>query len=540
MPDTDPISTQTSFPEAETAESGIAQAASIVAFGNVASRVLGLLREMISASLFGATGLVSAFGVANTIPKQIFDLLIGGMLHSALVPVFSEYAALKRREDLWRVFSIVLSMTAISLLAITLLLEMLSSHLVRLIAGGFETREQAATLAMTRLMLPAVIFLSLAGVVTAFLYGRQRFFFPALGVAIYNAGIILSALLLSHRLDIYSLALGVLIAAILQLGVQLPGLRGVRIQFAIDFRHPALRRILTLYAPVVLGLVISLAQVAIDRRLASGTGPSSIAWMDKATTLVQSAHGFVAVAISTAVLPMLAQASARQDWQNYRDTLGQGLRLSFLLIVPLAVGLFLLAEPLIGLLFERGAFKAEDTFWTAWALRLYLLGLVFATIDWPLNYAFYARQDTLMPALVGVFSVGIYLMVSLLLLRPLRMLGLVLADSCKHFGHAAVMLVLAYFRLDAIRGQRLLATLAKIALASAVMGIIVWGLSWIVMGMIQHDGFGRRLLVIVLSGGVGGIVYAAAVGRMHVDEAWLLLATVKGWVKRLSGCSGWF
>jgi len=518
------------LPTEETA-GGIAQAAGLVAAGNMSSRVLGLLREAISASLFGATGLVSAFGAANIIPRQLYDLLIGGMMNSALVPVFAEYAAVKRREELWHLFSILVTLTTLALLGAVLLLEALARPLTWLIAGGFAPEIQDATLSLVRIMLPSVLFLNLAGLATALLYAQRRFLYPALSVAIYNAGIIAAMLLLPARLGIYRLGWGVVGGALLQLIVQWPGLRDVRLRPTLDLRHPALRRILALYSPIVLGLVVSLVQVTIDRRLASGTGPSSIAWMDKATMLVQSAHGLVAVAISTAVLPSLARASAQQQWDGYRHTLGTSLRLSLILIIPLTVALWLLATPLIQLLFQRGAFTPLDTLWTGRALRLYLLGLIFATIDWPLNYGFYARQDTLTPALVGVFSVGVYLAIALVLRRPLGMLGLVLADSGKHLGHALVMLALTHRRVDGLRGQALLRTALKALLAAAIMALVIVA-ALAATGGIAGAGWIGLLVRVALAGGAGAATYAGLALALRLDEAQLLWATVRARFRR--------
>ncbi|NIV31344.1 MAG: oligosaccharide flippase family protein, partial [Anaerolineae bacterium] len=218
---------------------------------------------------------------------------------------------------------------------------------------------------------------------------------------------------------------------------------------------PALRRILVLYLPIALGLIVSNMQVAIDQRLASSTGESSVAWMDRATTLIQLPHGLVAVAISLAVLPTLSRQSAADDQDGFRRTLGLGLRLVLVLIIPATLGLLVMAEPITSLIFEHGRFTANDTYWTAWALRCYLAGLVFAAIDWPLNYAFYARQNTLTPALVGILSVGVYLVLALVLIKPLGMLGLVLADSAKHFSHAITMLILTWRRIGNLSDQRL-------------------------------------------------------------------------------------
>lgn len=508
--------------QAEPPSTGIAGAASVIALGNLTSRVLGLVRESLSASLFGASGLVSAFGIANIIPRQLYDLLIGGMLNSALIPIFAEYAALGRRRELWRVFSLFITLTALALAAVVLLLELLAPQLTWLIAGGFDDAQLAATQRLIRLMLPSMWLLSLSGVVTAALYAQKRYLFPALATAIYNGGIIAAMWLLAPTLGIYSMGVGVVLAGAAQLLIQLPALRGANIRPNLDWRHPALQRVLALYAPVVLGLVITMIQVTIDRRLASGTGASSIAWMDKATTLIQAAHGLVAVAISTAVLPLLSACSAQGNWHGFRHTLGQALRLALLLIVPLAVGMFWLAEPMIQLVFEHGQFGPLDTAATAQALRIYLLGLIFATIDWPLNYGFYARQDTLTPALVGVGSVGVYLIAAFALLPRWGMLGLVLADSCKHVAHALTMLVLTQRRIQGISGQGLLMAVGKIAAASALMlGVVALAGRWNPLSDTAGEAW-----AILWPTACGGGIYLVAVYLLRLDEVRLLVGAL--------------
>jgi putative peptidoglycan lipid II flippase len=240
--------------------------------------------------------------------------------------------------------------------------------------------------------------------------------------------------------------------------------------------------------------------------------------MDRATTLVQLPHGMVAVAISLAVLPTLSRLSAAGDGEGFRRTLGLGLRLVLALIVPAALGLLVLAEPIVALLFEHGKFTAYDTYWTAWALRCYLLGLVFASIDWPLNYAFYAQQDTLTPALVGILSVGVYLAVALALIRPLGMLGLVLADSAKHFSHAVTMLILTQWRIGSLADLRLGQTTIKALLAGSVMT----GLTALTMvgltRFVSVGGLVGSLLAVVVPGTIGVLAYLASASLLRIEE----------------------
>jgi putative peptidoglycan lipid II flippase len=284
---------------------------------------------------------------------------------------------------------------------------------------------------------------------------------------------------------------------------------------------------LVLYLPIALGLVVSNIQVAIDQRLASGTGESSVAWMDRATTLVQLPHGMVAVAISLAVLPTLSRLSASGDREAFRLTLGTGLRLVLVLILPATLGLLALAQPIVSLLFEHGQFTARDTFWTAWALRYYLAGLVFAAIDWPLNYAFYARQNTLVPALVGILSVGIYLIVALTLIRPLGMLGLVLADSAKHFGHALAMLALTHRRIGTLADLRLGQTVGKGLLAAGMMfGLITVMLSGL-QRILNTGGLVGRLIAVGVPGGFGALLFLGLASLLKVEEVALLRDLVR-------------
>jgi putative peptidoglycan lipid II flippase len=515
-----------------TAQRGIAQAAGIIAAGNIASRILGLVREQIIAYFFGASGLVSAFGVAAIVPKMIYEMLIGGMLSAALVPVFSQVEELEGRPALWALFSRIASLAAVVLATIVLLLEVFAPQVAWLLGGGFEPEIQAALATMLRIIAPAMLFFGISGVVTGLLYTLKRFTYPAFGAAAFNLGIIITAPLLAGRLDAFSLAIGVVLGSVLQLLIQAPDLKDVRLRFRIELSDPALRRILRLYLPIALGLLISNIQVAIDRRLASATGASSIAWMDRATTLVQMPHGLVAVAISLAVLPTLSRLSAVGDWEHFRRTLGVGLRLVLVLVVPATLGLLVLAQPIIALLFQHGKFTPDDTYWTAWALRLYLTGLIFAAVDWPLNYAFYARQNTVTPALVGVLSVGVYLAVALALVGPLGFLGLVLADSAKHFCHATVMLILTWRQLGGMSDQQLGQTTLKALLAS---GAMVGAMALTLLGATQllgTSGLVAGLLTVGIAAGMGFLVYAILITALRVEEASLLRELV--W-RRLRG-----
>ena len=511
---------------------GLARSAGIIALGNVGSRALGLIREMVIAHFFGAEGPVSAFRLASRIPTMTYDLLVGGMLSAALVPVFSEYLAKERRDELWRAASVVFSLVAVALGGIIVLLELTAPTVARLQGEGLGDDLLGVMTRLVRLMGPAILFFGLSGVTTGLLYSLKRFTLPAFAAATYNLGIIVAAPLLAGRLDIYSLGVGAVLGALLQLLIQLPGLRGGSLRFSFDLSHPALRQILRLYLPVALGVAISNAQVAIDGRLASYAGESVAAWMDYATRLIQFPHGLVAVAISLAALPSLARSSAAYDAAGFRRTFGLGLRMVVVLIVPAAVGLWVLSEPVIALVFEHGDFTSLDTIWVSLALRGYLIGLIFAAVDWPLNYAFYARQDTLTPALVGVISVGVYLAVALSWVGPLGILGLVLADSAKHLSHVLVMLIFTWRRIGSLRGMGVGQALLKAGMASALMAVVALAVAGWIERALGSGGTMAWLAIVGGAGGAGLAVYLAAGWALRMEELAYLFQTVR---RRLAG-----
>ena len=459
--------------EAEEPRVSVARNAAILSAASVTSRVLGLAREIIIPHYFGATGMVSAYRLSEFVVRMLYDLLAGGVLSAALVPVLSDYWRPQKRAEFARAAGVVLTtISGLAALAV-LAIELFAPQIVFLIGGDLGQQYQDVAVQLMRVSAPAVWVFASAGALAGALFARERFTYVAIGDALYNLGVIVLVPLLHARIGIFSLALGILAGSLIQLGFRLPELRGMSLRPGIELRHPALVRIFHLYWPILLSIVVGMIQGGIDRRLASGTGDSSIAYMSTATTLYQFPHGLVAVAISMASLPSLSRWAAAHDWDAYRRTLGAGLRGVLVLVIPATVGLWVLAEPVVRLLAEHGAFTAGDTYWTYLALRYYLVGLVFASVDWPLNFAYYARGNSLTPALVGIVSVFAYLAAALLLLKPLSFLGLALADGVKQAAHALIMAYLIY-RWGGRLNQDVLKVAGQALVASAAMAVAVY------------------------------------------------------------------
>jgi putative peptidoglycan lipid II flippase len=253
--------------------------------------------------------------------------------------------------------------------------------------------------------------------------------------------------------------------------------------------------------------------------------------MQWATTLIQLPQGLVATAISAAVLPTLSRAASADDRQAYDDTLGLGLRLTTVLILPAAAAMAVLAVPIIQLLFENGKYTPADTVITANALRLYLIGLPFAAWDLLLIYAFYARQDTTTPAAVGIVSLVVYTVAALLLFPSFGLYALMLADAVKHITHAALSAVLLIRRRGRLGDQRLLSTLVKTLIATAGMALAAY-LALQLRGTDWDGSTFQELITVVFTLGVSGLAYAVLAYVLRIEEFRTVLGLVAGRFRR--------
>jgi len=515
-------------PEQPSGSGSIAAAAGITFLGNLASRVLGLVRQSTIAHAFGAQGALSAFIAVSAVPKMIYEMLIGGMLSAALVPVLSEYASEEDRAQLWRLASTLLGMAMVIMAGTVLILEILAPAIPPLLVSGFDADLRQTATTLTRVIVPVLLMFGASGIVTALLYSLKRFTYPAMGAAIYNAGMIISVLLLAPRIGVSALSVGVLLGGFLQLAVQIPGLRGMKLSPSLDWSHPALRRILRLYAPVALSLIISNLGIFIDRSLASRTAEQAITWMDDATSLFQYPLGLISMAISVAILPTLSRIDARVKREEFRGTVSLGLRLVLVLVIPAAIGLLVLGVPVIALIYEHGSFTTYDTAQTSRALRYYLVGLPFAAIDLPLVFAFYAQKDTVTPVIVGIAGVAIYLLVGPALAFTLGMgfVGLVIANAVQLTSHALIMLILFRRRFGGIQGRRILSSAIKAVVASIIMGTCSHFAFRAVATRLDASRTLHEIILVAIPGLIGIATYLISATLLGVEEISLIRKTI--------------
>jgi putative peptidoglycan lipid II flippase len=446
-----------------------------IGLATLASRVLGFVRDMVVALVFGAGPVTDAFFVAFRIPTILRRLLGEGALSTAVIPVFTEFDVRKTRPELLRMMRAVLGAALITLSVTTLLGMVAAPWVVRVIAPGFASDPGQADLAafLTRVMFPYLILVGLAALAMGALNARGRFFAAALGPAIANAGMIVSVLALASRTHppILSLAIGVLVGGLGQLLVQLPSLRacGLLVGPSSELRHPALARVARLLLPSVFGLAALQVMVFVNTLLASLLPAGSISFLYYADRVMEFPLGVFGIALASASLPAMARQAASGDTRGVATTMSFALRLSVYVSLPATVGLVVLSRPITRILFERGRFGPEDTAATAAALVAYALGLVGFAGARIAAQAFYALSEPGTAVRVGALSIAVNAVAALALMRPMGHAGLALAASIGSYFNLVALVWVARRRLGPLGGRQLLASTLRISAASLPM-----------------------------------------------------------------------
>jgi len=510
---------QTSLDEPSRALSGqgIARAAGLVTIGFIISSILGIVREQIIAALFGNGRLVDSYFAAARPPETIFAIVAGGALVSSFIPTFVSYLAKHDESEAWRMASGVVNLVTLALIGICTMMIILAEPIVHYaLAPEFDHEAVILTASLMRIMMLTPIIFGLSGLVMGMLNANQRFLLPSIAPALYNIGRIIGALVLARFWGIYGLAWGMVLGAVLHLGVQLPGLLKLHPIYrpVLTLRDPGVREVIRLIGPRVLGLSIVQLNFWVEIILASGMVAGSISALNRAFTLLFVLIGVIGQSIGIAVFPTFARQVAAEDQSGLKETLSQVVRALLFLAIPATVGLVLLRLPIVRVIFEHGQFTFEDSQAVAWALLFYGMGLVFHALLEVVTRAFYALHDTRTPVYVGGGTMILNIVFSLILREIIGVpgslvrgpfAGLALANTLATMIEVLTLLWLLRRRVGGIDlrvlgsgilrtgaacigmaavlwfGQPLFDALglyAGLAAAILVGGVIFWGLAW--------------------------------------------------------------
>src|SRR5262245_4880742 len=393
----------------------IAKSAGVMSVATMVSRILGLVREQMIASLFSRTA-TDAFYVAFRIPNLLRDLFAEGAMSSAFVPTFTEYLKTRKKEEAWKLASNVLNLLLVGLSLIALFGILFSEAVVSKFAGEFKVTpgKFELTVLLTQVMFPFLPLVALAAVLMGVLNSQGTFFLPALAPALFNVGSLVVAVVLYFWLPgwgfdpVLGMAVGTLCGGALQLLIQFPPVlkKGFVYSATLSLSHPGVRRYLLLMGPGTVGLASTQVNIFINTWLATSQGEGPVSWLNYAFRLMQFPLGIFGVAIASAALPAVSAHVATGELEALRKTLASALRMVFVINIPATFGLIFLSRPIIGLIYEHGKFQQTDTISTSNALIFYAIGLFAYSGIKVLVPAFYALGRSRIPVVISAICVA--------------------------------------------------------------------------------------------------------------------------------------
>src|ERR1041385_54979 len=462
------------------------RATGVVGIAILSSRVLGLIRETVFAGLFGAGKNLDAFLMAFRLPNLLRDLFAEGALSTAFITTFSKKIAIEGDQSAWRLANKVATLTAVFVSAVTLLGIVFAPQLVDLLTwGSWSPDKTALTVLLTRIMWPFMLLVSLAALVMGMLNAKHVFGPPAMASSYFNLGSIIAGVGIGYWLDphfgarsLVGLAVGTLIGGAWQLLGQFPSLRKVGYKYRADFhfRDEGVRTVLGLMGPAVIAASAVQVNVLINSGFAASLGNGPVSWLNIAFRLMQLPLGIFGVAIGTVTLPLVSKSAALGNTAEFRAILARGMRLAFLLTIPSAIGLAVLASPIIGVIYQHGRFTAEMTRQTAGALQYYAIGLVAYAALKVLTPAFYAVGKRNTPMLVSFMAIGANLFLNWLFTFRLGWghRGLAFSTSIVATINFLLLYTLMRRHTRRLETRQLLGSLTKICIAGALLAATCW------------------------------------------------------------------
>ncbi len=498
----------------------IVRAAGWVGLLTLVSRILGMVRDMVIAALFSKTT-TDAFFVAFTIPNVLRRLLAEGTLTVAFIPIFTDYRDNRGEQESREFLDAAWTSLALLLLVVSVLGVLLAPWLVRLFAWGYldEPDKFALAVRLTQVMFPYIFFVSLMALCMGVLNTVGHFTAPAVAPVLLNVMMVGCTVALWRPLQhagyppVYGLGIGVIAGGLSQLLLQLPVMarRGYLPRLRARLRHPGVARMLKLMAPAVFGLALYQVNVILARLLASFLQEGAVTYLYYSQRLIEFPMGVFAVAVATAAMPTFSKHAAAGELDQLKETFNDSLRLTFFIIVPAMVGLLALGGPIIAVLFERGRFTPEMTAATNQALFAFSISLWAAAGIRMAVPVYYALEDSRTPVKVAAVSLLVYVTAGLILMWPLKHVGLALAISLSSMVNFILLMILLRRRIGRLGLRSVAKSLVRSGIAALVMGAAAWGLFHGLLGLGLNHGLARLGAVLVAVAVAGGVYFGMAV-----------------------------
>jgi putative peptidoglycan lipid II flippase len=492
------------------------------------SRLLGVVREQVLAYYFGAGNAMDAYNVAFRFPNLLRDLFAEGAMSAAFVPTFSKELTTEGKQRAFRLANYVVNALLLMTAVAVVLGIVFAEPLVRAFAGGFEgvPGKLELTVQLTQIMLPFLTFVALAAAFMGMANALHHFFVPAVSPAMFNVCSVactvgLIAVMPAFGLPpVMAVAIGAVVGGFAQWAVQWPLLHreGFRYRPILDWSDPGLRRVLLLMGPGTIGLAATQVNLFVNTWLAAQEGTGAVSWLQLTFRLMYLPIGLFGVSIATATTPAISRLLAQGETATVRKTIADGLVLMMLLNVPATVGLVVLAEPIVRLMYERGAFMPSDTIAAAAALQFYALGLLGYSVVRIASPAFYAFGESRTPVTISFVTVLANAALNIALVRVMGYRGLALGTSIAALLNAGLLLIMLRRRLGGIEGGAIASALARILFAAALMGAAAVGTDRLLSSWLPGNAFVFQLIRVGATIGISLAVLAAAAHVLKVPQ----------------------
>jgi putative peptidoglycan lipid II flippase len=504
--------------------SSISSAALIISVAGVLSRVLGLLRDRILASHFGAGDALDAYYAAFRVPDLLYNLLILGALSAAFIPVFTGLIARNEEKEAWKLADNLLNAALLALVVISGIFVIFTPGLMKIITPGFSGEKMDQVVILTRIMFLSPIFLGISGIFGGILNSFKRFLIYSLAPVMYNLGIIIGAVFFVPHLGIAGLALGVVLGAMLHMVIQYPAVRltGFHYRFALDFKNRNLRRVFKLMIPRTMGLAVTQVNLLIVTIIASTLATGSLSIFNFANNLQSFPLGIFAIPFALAVFPTLSHFAAKEDWKDFVASFSQTFRQILFFVIPATVLIIVLRAQIVRVVLGTGKFDWEDTILTFQSLGIFAISLFAQSLTPLLARSFYALHNTKVPFYTGLASEAVNLVSAIILSRFFGILGLVWAFSLSSAVNMFFMLLILRVKMKYLDDRRIISTTLRISISALIAGFSAQMAKYVIQPYINLDTFIGVFSQMVFCGSIGLSIYLVLSWLFKLEEFHLI------------------
>lgn len=513
----------------------ITSAAVVLGGASLLSRLLGLIRDRLLTHQFGAGAVLDTYYAAFRIPDFIFNLLVLGVLSAAFIPIFTDFFS-KSHERAWEFMNRTLSTFGAALAGISLIGILFAPYLTLLVAPGFEGEKFDTTVMLTRIMMLSPLLMGLSSAIGGALQSLKKFLIYALAPIMYNLGIIFGILFFVPLFGTTGLAIGVVIGAALHLLIQFPALRdsGYRFHWLFNWKHPDITSLISLMGPRIVALAAAQINLIVLTIFASTLGDGAVSIFNLANNIQSLPIGIIAISYAVAAFPVMSQYAADENPDGLAKTIGATIRMILAWIIPISVLFIVLRAQWVRIILGSGAFDWDATVATADALGFFALGILGQSLVQVLARGFYAIKNTRIPALVGISSVAVGIVLAYILKDTMGVAGLALAFAVQSTVQAALLLVLLNHSVGSLQNHETLKTFYKLCIAALVMVVITQSLKLPIATFVDTRTF-WGIFAQAVGASLGGIIAFLFVGIiLRIEEVYTMVAAVKVRFKKVA------